>query len=103
MKVFPPVNDERPLVDLVGDSILYLGAKHHLRAVHVVEHHIVKSWFKGLLVNEVEVNLLVCCDLDSHIPFDVVYGTSLSDRVILLPLPLISDVVQFKLIEQDFT
>jgi hypothetical protein len=47
-----------------------LWTKHHLGAVHVVIHDILKSWLTSVLVDHEEENLFVSGYLDSHIAFD---------------------------------
>ena len=103
MKILSTVDDERSLVDLVGDSILHLGSEHHLGAVHIIEHHIIKFWFKSVLVDEIEVNLLICCDLDTDITFDVIDGASLSYGVVLDPFSLVGHIVKLKAIKVNVT
>ena len=64
----PHVEDR--LILLESDGETDLGAKHHLRAVHEVEHDIFKFGHQSLLVDQVEVNLLVGGDLDAHVALD---------------------------------
>lgn len=86
MDVFPSVNVERPLVGLVGNTILDFGAKHHLVAAHEVVHDVFERWLEGLWVDEVEVNELVSGNLDPLVSFDEIDETSDLKLVVLFPL-----------------
>jgi len=70
--ILPCVNLESWLICLVSDSISDSGTKHHLGAPHEVVHYVLQTWLEGLLVNHVEVNLLICRNLDSNVSFDKV-------------------------------
>ena len=85
----PPVDIKRLFISLVGDSVLDLGAKHHLRAVHEVVHHVFQLWHQGFPVNDVEVDLSIRRDLDSNVTLDVVDETSEVNLVVEHPLFLI--------------
>ena len=73
MVVLTRVNDERGLICFIGDTILDLGAKHHLVAVHEVKHDIVERGLESLLIYGVKVYQLVRGHLDSVIALDVEY------------------------------
>ena len=62
--------------EILGDAESLGGAEHHLGALHVVVHYILKSWLKCLLVDEVEVNFFICDNLDSLVSLDEVDLTS---------------------------
>ena len=51
MELLPGINMESRLVSLECDAIAYLGAKHHLGALHEVVHDVLQSWLKSLLVD----------------------------------------------------
>ena len=88
MDVFPSVNVERPLVGLVGDTILDFGAEHHLVAAHEVVHDVFERGLERFWVDEVEVNELVSGDLDPLVSFDKVDESSDLKLAVLFPLLL---------------
>lgn len=81
MVVLSCVNLESGLVGLVSDSEPNSGSKHHLGALHVVIHHVLKSWLEGLFVNKIEVNSVISDDLDSYVSS---YKVDLSSHVVEL-------------------
>ena len=87
MKVLPCVDLEAWLICFVGNTIADSGTKHHLGALHEVVHHVFKSWLKRLLIDEIEINFLIGCDLYSHVSANEIDLTShLLELVILLPV-----------------
>ena len=63
---------EAALVGLVSHTVPHFGPDHHLQAVHVVTHDILQLWLKSLLVDQVEINMVLCADLNTDISLDVV-------------------------------
>jgi hypothetical protein len=85
MRKLPGVNIKAPLIGLVSNAIPNFGAKHHLIAAHEIKHNIVKLRHKCFLVNEVEVDHIICGYLDSHISFNEVDVTSGVDGLVMGP------------------
>ena len=87
MEIFTGVYLESRLVRFEGNSIPYKSTKHHLRAVHEVEHNILKLGHEGLFIDQVKVNFSVCGYLD---PFVTSNEIDLSPHVfkpvVFLPL-----------------
>lgn len=102
MLILSPVDVEAPLAHLEGNSVPDSASKHHCAAAHVVVHDVLKGWFEGILVDKVEKDFLISCDLDPHVSLDVIDGTSDINGVILLPFPSASDFVHYDLEKQDF-
>ena len=86
MNEVPSVHVKRLLVCLVSDTVLNLGAKHHLTATHEVVHHIVKFGLEGLQIHAIEEDFVIGGDLYSNVSFDEVDESSDVDAVILRPL-----------------
>ena len=101
--ILSSVDDERFLVGLVSDTVSNLGTKHHLRAVHVVIHNILKLWHESLLVNEVEVDLVIGSDLDSDISLDIVNETSRVNFLVQLPFTSLSNLILLNSKEENLT
>lgn len=93
MLKFSSVDIKRTLVGLVSDTILNLTSEHHLRAVHEVEHHILKSGLKCTRINQVEEDLRVCTNLDSFVTLDEVDGTALVKGVVVMPVLLFGKLI----------
>ena len=81
----PLINMETPLVGLVSDTVSYSGAKHHLVAVHVVMHYVLQLWHESVGVDDVEVDAIVCGNLDTLVAFNEVNETSNVKFVVLPP------------------
>lgn len=80
------VDLESRLVSLVGDTVSNLGAEHHLGALHEVVHDVLEPGHASLLVDHVEVDLLVCHDLDSNVASNEVdLAPHVVELVVLLP------------------
>jgi len=67
MVTLSSVDLETRLVHFIGNSKSDLGTKHHVRAFHVVIHGVFQSGLKRFLVNEVEIDQLICHDLNPNI------------------------------------
>ena len=83
------IHIEACLVGLVGDSVPDLSAEHHLTAAHVVVHDVLKVRHQSLWINEVEVNQLLSCQLDSNVSWHEVDEGSLLNSVVVDPLHLL--------------
>ena len=88
MVVFTGIDYERILIGLVCYSVLDVRPKHHLVAVHEVEHDIAQSWLESLLVYTVEVNQLVSGNLDSVVALHVEYEASQGYCIVKCPVPV---------------
>ena len=99
MVVLAGENLESGLVFLVGDAEKDSGAKHELRAFQKVEHNVFQLRLHCLLVNQVEVDLIFRCDLNSYVALDEVDLTSERQAVILCPLSLASLNIHFNFVE----
>ena len=75
-------------------------------AAHKVSHNVFKRWFKGLWVDEVEVDFVIASDLDPLVSFNEEDEASSLNLIVLLPL--FDDVsvlilFRFNLKEDNFT
>ena len=87
MVVLPGIDLESWLVSFVSNTVSYSGAEHHLGALHEVEHHVFKSGFECLFVDQVEVDLVISRNLDPNIAADKIdLATHLLKLVILGPV-----------------
>lgn len=82
MLIPSPVNVKWLLILFVSNSIFDLRTKHHLITTHEVKHDVLQRWHEGLRINEIEVNLLICGNLNSLITFDEIDEASLIDFLI---------------------
>lgn len=103
MKILPPINLETLLVSLVGNTVSDFWSKHHLGTVHVVIHHIFKDWLKSFLVDEIEEDLFIGCNLNPDISFDIVDEASSFNNFVLLPLHGLSVIIPYLFEEKDVT
>jgi len=99
--VFSPVNVKRLLVCFESDTVPDLAPKHHICAVHEIEHHILKVDLKRLRIDQVKVNFLVGCDLDPLVSFNEVNHASQIQFLVVPPLDLLSEFIFLKLEEQN--
>jgi hypothetical protein len=72
MDEFSSVDIKRLLIGFVGNAISYFASKHHLTAVHIVEHYVFEYWLKSDRVDEVKVNFFISGDLNSLVSFNEV-------------------------------
>jgi hypothetical protein len=79
---------ERFLTWLVGDTISDPGTDHHLDTFHVVAHHVLEIGHQGLLVYQVEVNLLIGTDLDPDVAANEVEEAPLVNLGVEFPFAL---------------
>lgn len=103
MLVLSSVDVKRALVRFVGDAIPDSASKHHLRTAHEIEHYIFKNWLKSLWINQEEVNVLVCGDLNSLIALDKVQKSSDVKSLVVNPCGLLGEIIDHNLEEQDLT
>jgi len=66
------INLKAWLICLESDTISDPGTKHHLRALHKVVHAVLQPGHKCFLIDEVEVDFLICCNLYPNVPSDKV-------------------------------
>lgn len=76
VKLLPLVDNKPFLTSLENYTRSNLWTEHHLRAVHVVIHHVLKSWLASFFVDYEKVNLFVSGDLDSNVSLDEINLTS---------------------------
>ena len=76
MHVFPPVDVKTFLVSFICDAVPDPSAEHHLVAAHVVIHDVLQLRHESFLVDEEEVDPIICGHLDSNIALDEEYETS---------------------------
>ena len=62
-----PMDFEGFLTGRISDRVLDFLTKQHLRATHIVIHNVLESWFQGLLVHQIEVNLVIGRYLNSNV------------------------------------
>lgn len=87
MQILSLVNLELRFHCFIGYCVFDSGPKHHLGAVHVVVHNILKRGDKSLFVDQEEVDMGICGHLNPHIPFDEVNLPShFGKPMVLLPL-----------------
>jgi hypothetical protein len=93
--VLPSVNREIRLSHFESNSTLHTRSKQELRAFRVVDHHVLKFGLQSLFVNNVEVDMGLSSDLNSHIAFSVVdHAPHILDNLVLHPLA--SLIIDFK-------
>lgn len=74
MSVFTGIDREILLTGLVSDAVFDFTTKHHLVALHEVDHDILKLW--RTIADLVEENLLISNDLNPHVTLDKVNEAS---------------------------
>ena len=85
MNKFSSVDNECFLISFVGDTISYSWAKHHLIAPHEIGHYVLQSRLECLWINQIEVNLVISCYLDSFVSFYEKYEASCLNFIVLFP------------------
>lgn len=86
MEILPGVDLKSWLVGLKGNTISYSCTKHHLGALHKVEHAILQLGHERLLVDLIEVDFLIGGNLDSNVASNEVDLTShVVEFVVKLP------------------
>lgn len=73
MVELPCVNAELRLILFVRYAVLFSWPKHKLRTFQEVLHSVFKLWDQSLFINDVEVDNLIGCHLNSNIATDKVY------------------------------
>ena len=80
------IDSESWLTCLVANQKPHKFTNHHHGAVHKVVHHIFTGRHECLLVDQEEVNLIICDNLEPDITFDEVnLSPHVLDLMILLP------------------
>ena len=88
MKLLPLIDTESFLTGLKHNAGSDLGTEHHLGAIHIVVHDILKSWLTCVLVDHEEVDFLVSSDLDSNIALDEIdFSAHIFESVVFYPEP----------------
>lgn len=83
--ILSSVNVETSLINFVSDTIFHFGTKHHLVTSHEVKHNILKCWLERLRINQVKVNFVIGCNLNSFISFNKENKSSSIKHIILFP------------------
>ena len=86
MHVFSGEKVKGFLARLVSDCETFGWTDHHHVAICVVVHDIFKSWFQTMLANNIELNVVWGCHLDTLITPDEVNTTSHIYLFVLDPL-----------------
>lgn len=95
------VDFKTALVCLEGDAVSHSLAKHHLGAIHVVLHHILQLGLARVRIDEHEIDLVICGDLYSHVPFGIIDSTSDVELIVLLPSQTLLYFIKFEPEELD--
>ena len=69
---FPLVDLEALLIGFISNAIFAIFSNHHLRALHVVVHHVFHLGHVVRLAEPIEVNVLQGCDLEAIRVFYVI-------------------------------
>ena len=80
--VFPPIDLETYLADLVGDTVTVLGSKHEDSAVEEVIHATGQDWQKRLFVYCVEVDNVLGGHLNGVVSFNEVNLAAMLEDVV---------------------
>jgi hypothetical protein len=70
--IFGPENVVSSRVIFVSYTISDLWPDHHIAALHVVVHHILKLWHESVSVYQIEEDLFLLDDLNSNVPLSIV-------------------------------
>jgi hypothetical protein len=85
MEVLSSIDIESNLSRFVCDTVSAGGPIHHLTAIHEVVHTVFNDRHESFLVDSVEVNQSLSCDLDLSVAIDEVNETTFFNFVILFP------------------
>ena len=85
MRKLPGINIKALLIGLISNAIPHFTTKHHLITPHEIKHHIIKLGHECFLVNEVEVDHVICGNLDPNISLDEVDVASGIDGLVVGP------------------
>jgi len=85
MEVLSSVNIESNLSCFVGDAVSASGPIHHLTAVHEIVHTVFNDRHESLLVDSIEVNQTLSCNLNLSIAFNEIDEATFFNFVILFP------------------
>ena len=69
MLVFSRVNVETSGVSFVCNTISDSTSKDQTTALHVVVHNVFENWGIFFVIDKIEVDFLVSCDVDSNVTF----------------------------------
>jgi len=100
MLIFPSVEVKAPFIKLKRNAVPHFTSKHHLIATHVIHHNVLQLWHQSVFINKVEVNIVIGCNLNSNVTFDVINKSSFINCVIELPRKLFCHFV-FSLLEEQ--
>lgn len=100
---FPPVNIKGFLVCLVSDTIFDFATKHHIYTIHEIEHHVFQFRLECFGVDEVEIYILVCGDLDPFITLDEIDEPTNIESPVVAPMALFREIVIMHFKEQNLT
>lgn len=103
MFVLSSVDYKGFLIGLVSNTVSNFGAKHHLWAVHVIVHDILKGWLESFLVNKIKIDLVITSNLDSNISFNIINEASWVDLLVQFPFTSFSDLIGFNSEEENLT
>ncbi len=70
MLVFSRVNVETSGVSFVCNTISDSTSEDQTTALHVVVHHVFENWGIFFVIDKIEIDFLVSCDVDSNVTFD---------------------------------
>jgi hypothetical protein len=85
MEVLPSVYIEPDLSCFVRHTISAGGSIHHLTAVHEIVHAVFNDRHQSFLIDSIEVNQSLSCDLNLGVAFDEIDETTFFNFVILFP------------------
>ena len=95
------VNVKRPLISFVCYTIPNFLSKHHLIASHIIGHYIFKFRHKGILIDDVKVNIFFSSNLNSDITFDVINKSPNMNSVKTFPAFSLCHFIHYLLEEID--
>lgn len=85
MLVVPGVDFEASLALFVAATISHFTSKDETCALHEIVHDVFQLWLEVLVVDQVEVDLLVCGDVYSDIAFDEIEHSFMMQCLIVRP------------------
>jgi hypothetical protein len=88
MGKLPGINIKALLIGLVSNAIPHFTTKHHLITSHEIKHHVIKLGHKCFLVNEIEVDHVICGYLNTNISLDEVDVASGVDCLVVGPFSI---------------
>ena len=86
MVILTRPNSESRLASFICDTKTHCSTEHHHRALRIVVHDVLKIWQESLIVDHVEVNCLICHNLNSLVSSNEVDLTShVVQGIVFLP------------------